>query len=35
MTIQEIQADIVDEFALFDDWMDRYEYIIELGKNYR
>jgi cysteine desulfuration protein SufE len=32
MTIQEIQADIVDEFALFDDWMDRYEYIIELGK---
>lgn len=33
MTIQEIQAEIVDEFALFDDWMDRYEYIIQLGKN--
>ncbi len=32
MTIQEIQAEIVDEFAFFDDWMDRYEYIIELGK---
>ena len=32
MTIQEIQAEIVDEFAMFDDWMDRYEYIIELGK---
>jgi cysteine desulfuration protein SufE len=33
MTIQEIQAEIVDEFAQFDDWMERYEYIIDLGKN--
>jgi cysteine desulfuration protein SufE len=33
MTIQEIQDNIVDEFSLFDDWMDRYEYIIELGKS--
>jgi cysteine desulfuration protein SufE len=33
MTIQEIQAEIVDEFAEFDDWMDRYQYIIDLGKN--
>ena len=33
MTIQEIQAEIVDEFASFDDWMERYEYIIDLGKN--
>jgi len=32
MTIKEIQDEIVDEFSLFDDWMDRYEYIIELGK---
>lgn len=32
MTIQEIQEEIVDEFAMFDDWMQRYEYIIELGK---
>ena len=32
MTIKEIQEEIVDEFALFDDWMQRYEYIIELGK---
>jgi cysteine desulfuration protein SufE len=32
MTIQEIQAEIVDEFSMFDDWMQRYEYIIELGK---
>jgi cysteine desulfuration protein SufE len=33
MTIQEIQAEIVDEFSMFDDWMERYEYIIELGKS--
>ena len=33
MTIQDIQHDIVDEFALFDDWMQRYEYMIELGKS--
>ncbi|WLD23596.1 SufE family protein [Flavobacterium dauae] len=33
MTIKEIQEEIVDEFALFDDWMQRYEYIIELGKS--
>jgi cysteine desulfuration protein SufE len=32
MTIKEIQNEIVDEFSLFDDWMERYEYIIELGK---
>jgi cysteine desulfuration protein SufE len=32
MTIQEIQDQIVDEFSMFDDWMERYEYIIELGK---
>ncbi len=32
MTIQNIQEEIVDEFSMFDDWMQRYEYIIELGK---
>ena len=32
MTIKEIQDEIVDEFSMFDDWMERYEYIIELGK---
>ena len=31
-TIQEIQADIVEEFSVFSDWMDKYEYLIELGK---
>lgn len=33
MTIQEIQEEIVNEFSMFDDWMQRYEYIIELGKS--
>jgi cysteine desulfuration protein SufE len=32
MKIKEIQDEIVDEFSMFDDWMDRYEYIIELGR---
>ena len=31
-TIQDIQAGIVEEFAVFTDWMDKYEYLIELGK---
>lgn len=33
MTIKEIQDQIVEEFAAFDEWMDKYEYIIELGKS--
>ncbi|TFG75460.1 MAG: SufE family protein [Flavobacteriales bacterium] len=33
MTIKEIQNEIVEEFAMFDDWMQRYEYMIELGKS--
>lgn len=31
-SIQEIQGEIIDEFAMFDDWMERYEYMIDLGK---
>ncbi|GGF66281.1 SufE family protein [Wenyingzhuangia marina] len=33
MTIKEIQEEIVDEFTMFEDWMQRYEYMIELGKS--
>ena len=33
MTIEEIQKDLIDEFSLFDDWMDKYEHIIDLGKS--
>ena len=32
MSINEIQDEIIEEFDFFDDWMDRYEYIIDLGK---
>jgi len=31
--IAEKQEEIIEEFALFDDWMQRYEYMIELGKS--
>lgn len=33
MGIKEIQEEIVDEFSMFEDWMQRYEYMIELGKS--
>jgi len=32
MTINEIQDQIVEEFAVFSDWMERYEYLIDLGR---
>ena len=31
--INEIQEEIVEEFGMFEDWMQRYEYMIELGKS--
>jgi len=33
MKIEAIQEELIDEFAMFDDWMERYEYMIELGKS--
>ena len=33
MIIKDIKEEIIDEFELFDDWMQRYEYIIESGKS--
>ncbi|HNY03763.1 MAG TPA: SufE family protein, partial [Bacteroidales bacterium] len=33
MTIPETEAQIIAEFGLFDDWMDKYNYLIELGKS--
>jgi cysteine desulfuration protein SufE len=33
MGIIEVQNEIIDEFSLFEDWMERYEYMIELGKS--
>ena len=32
-TIQEKQDEIVSEFEVFDDWMEKYEYLIDLGKD--
>ena len=32
MNISEIQEQIIDEFEFFDEWMDKYQYIIDLGK---
>lgn len=33
MTIKEVEQQIVEEFSIFTDWMDKYEYLIELGKS--
>jgi cysteine desulfuration protein SufE len=33
LSIQEIEQDIIDEFEMFDDWMDKYNYIIEMGND--
>ena len=32
-TIEELQEEIVEEFSMSDEWLDKYEYLIELGKN--
>ena len=33
MNIKEIQEEIVDEFSMFDDWEERYQYVIDLGNS--
>lgn len=33
MTIQEAQQQIIDDFSFFEDWQDRYEHLISLGKS--
>jgi cysteine desulfuration protein SufE len=33
MELKEVQDSIIDEFAVFDDWMDKYNYLIDLGKD--
>ena len=32
MTIEALQKEIVEEFSLFSDWMEKYEFLIELGR---
>ena len=33
MSIKELEQEIIDEFSIFENWMEKYEYIIELGKD--
>ena len=33
MTIASIQAELIEEFSLFEDWMDKYQHLIDLGKS--
>ena len=33
MTLKEAEEAVVDEFSMYDEWLDKYEYLIELGKN--
>jgi cysteine desulfuration protein SufE len=33
MNIREIETELVEEFEMFEDWMEKYNYIIDLGKN--
>jgi cysteine desulfuration protein SufE len=32
MTLEQAQNNIIEEFSMFDEWMDKYEYLIEIGK---
>ena len=32
-TLKERQDELVEEFSMFDEWLDKYEYLIDLGKN--
>ena len=31
--LEDIENEVIDEFSAFDDWLDKYEYLIELGKS--
>ena len=31
-TLQEVQAEVVDDFSMYDEWLDKYEYLIDLGR---
>ncbi|MCR4825037.1 MAG: SufE family protein [Bacteroidales bacterium] len=32
-TLQEAQSEVVEEFSMYDEWLDKYEYLIDLGHN--
>ena len=31
-SLQEVQAEVVDDFSMYDEWLDKYEYLIDLGR---
>ena len=33
MTLQEAENAVIEQFSIYDEWLDKYEYLIELGKN--
>jgi len=33
ISLAEIKGEIIEQFSMFDEWLDKYEYLIELGKN--
>ena len=32
-TLKEAEDEVVDSFSMYDEWLDKYEYLIDLGKN--
>ena len=32
-TLKEAEEEVVDSFSMYDEWLDKYEYLIDLGKN--
>ena len=32
-TLQEVQAEVIEDFSMYDEWLDKYEYLIDLGHN--
>ena len=32
-TLEEAKQAVIDDFSMYDEWLDKYEYLIELGKN--
>ena len=32
-TLKEAEENVIDSFSMYDEWLDKYEYLIDLGKN--
>ena len=33
ITLEEAEKDVVETFSMYEEWLDKYEYLIDLGKN--